>query len=412
MNIFLKLILYLFVLLCFTSVFAQKSIIKTVQCYPSGNPFAEPVIELGSSQQLLLAFDDLSEEMNTYTYKIVHCDVDWNNSNLSPFTYLTGFFSNPVENYNYSFNTVVKYVHFTLSFPNENIGFKLSGNYILQVFNDNYPDTPVIRQRFSVLENRVMVNAQVVNCTNPQYLNTSQQVNFTVNYDNLPIYNPIRDARAYVYQNQDPNTRRSFTPTFVRQNQLVYGDGDNNVFNGLTSFRNFQSSSLVYYTQYVKDVIRNPEGIYNFILQPGTVYKNYTPQPDRDGNFIIQAENANNPNLEADYIIAHFAIYYPEPLPDADIYVYGKFSGWQFPVAQKMSYDDKNKAYVGQAELKQGYYDYMYAVLPNGAKVPNLAALQGNFYQTVNHYSIRFYIYDYNLGCFRFVGYKTIASAF
>ena len=49
-----------------------QSQIRTVQCYPVGSPFAEPVIELGSGQQLFFSFDDLSSETNSYTYKIVH----------------------------------------------------------------------------------------------------------------------------------------------------------------------------------------------------------------------------------------------------------------------------------------------------------------------------------------------------
>ncbi len=42
-------------------VVTAQSLIKTVQCYPVGKPFAEPVIELGSGQQLIFSFDDLSQ---------------------------------------------------------------------------------------------------------------------------------------------------------------------------------------------------------------------------------------------------------------------------------------------------------------------------------------------------------------
>ncbi len=117
-------------------VVTAQSLIKTVQCYPVGKPFAEPVIELGSGQQLIFSFDDLSQEQNSYTYKIVHCDPDWNPSGLSPFNYLSGFFSNPLEDYEYSYNTQVEYTHFSLLIPNDEIGIKISGNYILQVFNE------------------------------------------------------------------------------------------------------------------------------------------------------------------------------------------------------------------------------------------------------------------------------------
>ena len=188
-----------------------QSRIKTVQCYPAGRPFAEPVIELGSGQQLFFAFDDLSPEQNSYTYKIVHCDPDWKPSGLSPFNYLSGFFSNPLENYEYSYNTQVEYTHFSLSIPNSEIGIKISGNYLLQIFNDNQPDSVVIAQRFSVLENKVAISAAVVNATNPALLNTSQQLNFSVTYGSLSIYNPVKDVRVYVTQNQDPNSRTSFT---------------------------------------------------------------------------------------------------------------------------------------------------------------------------------------------------------
>ncbi len=391
-------------------VVTAQSLIKTVQCYPVGKPFAEPVIELGSGQQLIFSFDDLSQEQNSYTYKIVHCDPDWNPSGLSPFNYLSGFFSNPLEDYEYSYNTQVEYTHFSLLIPNDEIGIKISGNYILQVFNDNYPDSVVIAQRFSVLENQVAISAAIVNATNPSLLYTSQQLNFSVTYGNLPVYNPVKDVRVYVTQNQDPNSRRDFEPAFVRQNQLVYGDGTNNVFDGSSPFRNFQCSSFVYYTQYVKDVLKGPDGLYNFILQPGVVPQRYVPLSDKDGNYYIEAENVQNRSLEADYVVAHFAILYPQPIPGAEVFIYGKFADWQFSPVLKMTYDSKNKAYVGEAELKQGYYDYMYAVVPEANKKIDLVTLQNNFYQTPNQYQIRFYFYDSNLMCFRFVGYQEVKA--
>ena len=178
----------------------------------------------------------------------------------------------------------------------------------------------------------------------------------------------------------------------------------------MSPFRNFQCSSLVYYTRYVKDVLKGPEGRYNFILVPGTVPQRYIPTPDRGGNFYIEAENVQNSDLEADYIVAHFAILYPEPIPGAEVYIYGKFADWQLLPELKMDYDVKNKAYVGQAELKQGYYDYMFAVVPSKEKKPDLVTMQNNFYQTPDEYNIRFYMYDYNVMCFRLLGYQTVGA--
>lgn len=388
--------------------YARTDYIRTVRCYPEGKPFAEPVIRLGGGERLIFSFDDLSPEINSYTYKILHCDPDWNSSGLSAFTYLDGFFSNPLEDYDNSFNTVVPYTHFSLSLPNENVSMKLSGNYLLEVFNDNNPDSAVISQRFSVVEPRADIQAKITTARNPRYLQTSQQLDFVIDYSNLPVYNPIRDLKVYVTQNQDPNTRRTFTPAFVRDRQLVYGNGQDNIFNGVAPFRNFQCSSLVYYTQYVKDVIRDSGGVYNFILQPVSVYKNYVPLPGLQGNYRIEAENTNDPEVEADYVKVHFAIYYPEPLHQAEVYIYGKFCGWQLLPGHKMEYDFKNKAYVGQAEVKQGNYDYMFAVVSRSGGLPDLIPLQGNFYRTPNDYYIRCYFYDLNQNYYRLVAYSPV----
>ena len=65
---------------------------------------------------------------------------------------------------------------------------------------------------------------------------------------------------------------------------------------------------------------------------------------------------------------------------------------------------------LGQAELKQGYYDYMFAVVPSKEKKPDLVTMQNNFYQTPDEYNIRFYMYDYNVMCFRLLGYQTVGA--
>lgn len=386
--------------------------IRTVRCFPLGHPEAEPVIELGSGQQLVFSFDDLGTEDRTYTYKILHCDPEWKPSGLNSFRYLTGFFSQPVEEYTYSYNTQTEYTHFSLLFPNEDVDVKISGNYLLQVFDDARPDSVVISQRFSVLERKTVVRASVVSATRPQYLYTSQQVNFTVECGSLPVYNPVRDLRVYIMQNQDPNTRRMQTPTFVRQNQLVYEDGVENLFDGLSPFRNFHAVSFSFYDRYVKEVVKGPDGKYHVILAPATVPSRYVPLADERGNYTIDAEQTQNPEVEADYVVVHFALLYPEPLPHAEVYVYGKFSGWRLEPAFRMDYDVRNKAYVGEVELKQGRYDYQFAVLDKETGKVDLHTLQNNFYQTINEYNISVYFYDSALGAYRLVGYQNVIPAF
>lgn len=386
--------------------------IRTVRCFPFGHPEAEPVIELGSDQQLIFSFDDLSADNHTYTYKIMHCDPDWKPSGLSPFRYLDGFFKQPLEDYAYSYRTQTTYTHFSLLFPNDEMQVKISGNYLLQVFDDERPDSAIISQCFSVSERKTVIHASVVSAPRLQNLYTSQMVNFTVDCSSLPVYNPMRDLRVYVTQNQDPHTRRILNPTFVRQGQLVYEDGTKNIFDGLSPFRHFQTVSFSFYNQDVKEVVKGPDGKHHFILSPATIPQRYIPLANMRGNYIIDSEQAQDSDVEADYVVVHFALYCPNPLPHGEVYVYGKFSDWKLSPSFRLDYDALHKAYVGEVELKQGKFDYQFAVLDRMTGEVDLHTLQNNFYQTVNEYNIRVYFYDSIGGYYRLVGYQNTIPVF
>jgi hypothetical protein len=380
--------------------------IKTVQCYPIDAPAGEPIITLGSGQQLLFSFDDLSKDVSNYSYRIIHCTPDMKPSNLSHVKYISGFNSLQMDDYAFSFNTHTEYTHYQLFIPNENMQLKLSGNYMLEIFKDEEPDSVIIAQPFSVVENKVNISAQFKTPTDPQLIETSRELSFVVSYDNLFIQNPMKEVVVYVTQNQDPNTRREFSPTFSRPHQLIYGNGVNNIFDGLAPFRNFKDYSLVYFTQYVRNIIQDGEGNYHVVLQPGRPYKSYVPLPNLSGGYEIKAENIKNSATEAEYMTVHFAVHSQE-LPDAEVYVYGKFSGWQLLPSLKMTYDPVNLAYVGDFMLKQGDYDYMFAVHDRDKQI-DLTTLQGNFYQNRNTYNIRCYLYDSRMGYYRFVGYSSV----
>ena len=79
-------------------------LIKTVKLEVKGTDFTIPIIKLGSSDRLLLKFDELSEETKRYGYKIIHCNSDWTKSELQPFEYIQGFETGYIENYANSFN--------------------------------------------------------------------------------------------------------------------------------------------------------------------------------------------------------------------------------------------------------------------------------------------------------------------
>ncbi|MBK9638659.1 MAG: DUF5103 domain-containing protein [Bacteroidetes bacterium] len=95
---------------------------------------SDPVIRLGSGETLLLQFDLLDNEIEDYSYRIIHCDPDWKSSELSENEFLDGFNTDQISNYKHSLNTLEDYWHYQLLFPNAQMKPLISGNYLMVVF--------------------------------------------------------------------------------------------------------------------------------------------------------------------------------------------------------------------------------------------------------------------------------------
>ena len=76
----------------------------------------------------------------------------------------------------------------------------------------------------------------------------------------------------------------------------------------------------------------------------------------------------------------------------------------------KMQYDSRTQTYRKSMFLKQGYYDYMYCVVPDGETVGDITLIEGDWWDTLNEYKV--YVYYSNLmpEYDRLVGYKEFLS--
>ncbi len=85
---------------------------KSVKIENTTNPLLDPIIKLNSSESLKLSFDILDTENRSYAYTFIHCNSNWEYSNINQSDYLNGFFDNYIDNYQYSFNTISPYIHY------------------------------------------------------------------------------------------------------------------------------------------------------------------------------------------------------------------------------------------------------------------------------------------------------------
>jgi hypothetical protein len=386
-----------------------KDNIKTVLFHRAGWELTPPVIHLNTDEHLQLSFDDLDGDVKNYLYTIVHCDANWSPSALLPNEYLEGYTEDRIEDYKFSFNTIQTYTHYDLILPNRDINYFLSGNYLLKVYDTDSSDM-VLTMRFMVVNPKVSVTGHVRRASNVEERNYQQEIDFSINTKDYPIYEPYRSLNVIIMQNNRwDNSIINLKPKMVVGDDLDYNYDAENVFDGGNEFRNVDIKSLHYQSQHIKafGYENRTNHVYLWEDEPRS-FKVYHSEEDINGNHLISCEDADDVSIECDYAWIHFSLHYPALLTGGNLYVYGALTNWQFINEGKMIYDPGKKEFCDSLYLKEGYYDYLYLFVENGTTRGDSGMIEGNHYETGNDYSI--YVYYRSPGYLydELIGIKTL----
>ncbi|WP_348745980.1 type IX secretion system plug protein domain-containing protein [Tenacibaculum sp. 190524A02b] len=361
--------------------------IKSIQLRPAHNPkLFSPIVRLG--EVLELSFDDLDADNKEYMYKVEHMTHDWKPSNLSSNQYIDGFDQNEIINFTNSFNTLQPYTHYSIKIPNANTIITKSGNYLISILDENYE--VVFTRRCIFYEDISIVGVAVYRSRNTLQSNSEQTVQFSVNHPGLVINNPNQEVKAVLIQNNNWQTSiNNIQPIFIKPQQLIYNHTQKTNFLGNNEFLNFD-------TKYARNTSLNiakveRDDLYNSYLftDESRANRPYTYNPDINGQFIINTLDAQDPITEADYTKVHFSLFLEEPINNKEIYVYGAFNGFKLEEENKMTYNKTNNIYETSIILKQGFYNYSYAVV--NKNTINLNTIDGSFFETENEYTAIIY---------------------
>ena len=394
----------------FTNVNSKQ--IKTLQVKVVGEMISEPYIALGGDDRIEINFDGLGSGYTRYAYNIIHCNSDWTQSQLAPIEYINGFQGMTIDDFANSLGTTTQYSNYSLLLPNEDIQFKISGNYAVQVYKDDNPDQIIFTACFSVVEPLVSISASVSGNTDIDTNQSHQQVSFSVNTRNFPITYPQTDLKIFVYQdNRRDNAVTGLQPMSILENQISYTNNRNLIFPAGNEYRRMEFLSNKYNGMHVENIsFHNP--FYNVELM--TDYKradqNYQYDQDQDGRFFIRCSNCNDPDTEADYYIVHFTLACDE-LPGGNVYLNGELFNNVLDDNSKMAYNPETNQYEKAVLLKQGSYNYQYLFVPTGSTVGETGPIEGNFYQTQNEYNIYVYYRPMGTRYDRLIGVTTVKNA-
>lgn len=387
--------------------------VRTVQLFKKGFEISPPIIELGSPDPLILRFDDLSPDGENLSYTVVHCNADWQPSDLMPSQYLSGVPTDFVPTPRQSFNTLQPFLEYELEFPNDLMKLTVAGNYLMKVYRGTDQEDLVLTKRFLVFEDRVKIDAAIVPSRNIERRDLDQQLDLTLRHPGITVPDPFSDLTVVVLQNNRwDDARTGFRPKFIRGAELIYDHPKEGLFTGGNEWRGADLKNTRYTTTRVARYTESPEGLDEAVLLPEEKreFKVYLDMPDINGKYMVRNDLVRDDPLSADYIYVDFTLPRTHEQPGGDVYVYGAISDLQCMKEFRCAWDEAKKAYTARILLKQGYFDYVYAFLPIGSSVPDLTLVEGSHFQTENDYVVLVYIRDYQLRCDRLLGLRFLNS--
>ncbi|KXK38025.1 MAG: DUF5103 domain-containing protein [Saprospiraceae bacterium] len=422
--------------------------IATVTFEHNNLPVGFQAIKLGSSDFLMLKFDDLNNVERHLYYRIIHCDKDWKPSAMREIDYLNGFNDERLRNYEYSTSTRIQYIHYWQRFPNKDTNFKISGNYLLVIYEDNI-DRPVLTRRFIVSENIVGIEVNDIFPSDVMNIRYKQEFDVNLINESISMRNPIEEVNIVMLQNENWNNTKTSKPNFIAGSTMRFNKLGTFEWWGNSEFREFDIRSFFRVGRGVKFIERKRDET-DILLQPIQSWRNkvHIAVFDFNGKFFIEnwdalqgasyldisdnvdageiqttrnnivgdlkesseeffRNNVAEPrNINSDY--AYITLYLEDDIQlddDENIYILGAFNNWTPSDAYRMTLDYNRGMYVGNLFLKQGYYNYCLAVVKDG--IVDVAAMDGSWNETENDYQVIVYykglgdLYD------RIIGFTT-----
>ena len=331
--------------------------IRTIQLYAGASERRLPVLPLRGGRQLTLEFDLMESTGRPLSVHFYHADRSWR-KDLTPAEYMDSFQDDDLLTYTRSRGTVVDYTHYTYQFPNDDIRFRVSGNYILRVTEQGRRSAVLFERPFYVTESAGVVAMRVDDVPmsgqrSPSDLPSAQ---FTPPPDLRGV--PFQYQTCFVRNGRLDTARCTDRPRLMQQPTLGFELYRDRAFRPTTAdyfldLRALRTGGAIEATDRTATPVRVQ-------LEP-----DYAQFPGRmalgdplDGQVVVDeaVRGVGEPDVEADYARVRFSFVPPNERPlQGGLQLNGTFGE-----STRMRWRPDRGRYEGEVLLKQGLYEYYY----------------------------------------------------
>ena len=381
--------------------------IKTVTFIQS-NENVVPIFKLGDGFQF--QFDDLFGNEANYYFEIVHCDYNWNPTAIPKAEYMTGFDGQRIIQYENSINTLQIYSHYILPVPNQFMQLRISGNYMLKILDESRE--VILSRKFIVYEDLVTIPMQIRRARTANYLEYKHNIEFSIKSLAINFQTPIKNIKIALFQNGQWNHAiKNIVPQYTIGNDLIYRYDTETQFWAGNEFQYFDNSNIRSAGNTISR-IDSGNGIYNSHLftNNARINSQYTLFPDVNGNYVVRNIGAVKNEIEADYAWVYFSLSAPAYMKNKGIYVTGMFNNYSLSPEYKMDFNAEKNIYEKAILIKQGFTNFQYQIADDKGNIDGENAVDGNFWQTENDYTILVYYRENNDRYQKVIGKATTNS--
>jgi hypothetical protein len=366
-----------------------------------------PVVELGDEKGMFLQFDVFQQNYEPFTVRYIHCNKNWQPSNLASIRFLDEFNQFNIQNYTYSVNTRRPYVQYNIRLATP----KISGNYLVVVSRGSNEKDYILTRKLLVVSHQVSTTTTTLMTRVVKDRNSNQQIDISVNHAQLQGMTPSRDLSLVILQNHRwQNAIINLKPTFQRPDQSLleykHFTGEN-TFPGGNEFRFFDLRSIDFRGMNVANVQKDDDRILAFLGSDRSRMNQAYAQINQDlnGKFYIVDSDPGDSQMMNEYVDVYFEL--QSDSIEGNVYVLGRYNQWQLSAENRMQYDNLRNSYRAKVRLKQGYFNYCYWVESDNK---DGFYFEGSHFQTKNDYEVLVYYRNPINNYDEIVGYESIKT--